>query len=183
MSHLNNNKWIYLSLLGFFVVVYFFAQYALGYGESGIQQYIFDHQPFITAENIRLGLYQLGSEGVLYYSNMYLSGLDFLYPLSFCLFGFLVIDKATSDARKYRVLLLAPPVLFTADSIENLIILSILQAYPEQAWGYAYLGYTVAVKTGVKWLLYAIVLASLYCLAAHKFNKSSKKDALTRASS
>jgi hypothetical protein len=160
-------------------VVYFFSQYAMNYGDSGIQQYIFDHQAFITADEITSGLNRLGPEGVLYYSNMYLSGLDFLYPLSFCLFGFLVIAKAIRGAKKYSVLLFVPPALFVADSIENLIVLAILNAYPEQVWGYSFLGYAVAVKTGLKWLLYALLLLSLCSLAIHKFGKSGKQDAAT----
>lgn len=176
MNHLKNNKWIYLSFLSFVVVVYYFSQYALNYGEEGIQQYIFDHQAFITAEEISSGLRRLGAEGVAYYSNMYLSGLDFLYPLSFSLFAFLVIAKAVGGVRKYRALLVLPALLFIADSIENLLILAILNAYPEQVWSYSYLGYAVAFKTGVKWLLYALVLAGLCSLAIQKFNKSSKRD-------
>lgn len=168
MEHLKSNKWIYLSLMSFVVVVYFFSKYALGYGDSGIQEFIFDHQPLISADEINAGLEQLGPAGIDYYSFMYSSGLDFFYPLTFSVFSFFLLSKAFGDSRSLRYLLILPAALFLVDCAENLSIMSILSAYPESASGADCLGYIVAVKTGLKWVAYLLVVISLLTLLKRK---------------
>lgn len=174
-NHLARNKLLYISLLAYISTVIAFSMYSLAFGEEGLHPFILDTRGYVSGDQVYLLLNELGADGVQYYLNMYLYGLDFIYPLAFCVFSSLFLVKNINLKGVFKCLYFFPLALFLSDCLENILIANILLNYPDTSQVSNYVGYAISIKLALSWSVRMMLIISVFCGFATMFNSAPSR--------